>query len=527
MESLRPRGVFEYLSIFWGKKLLILLVTLSVFIAAYVVVRRIPSLYEARALIVIAKQATDDQLLANASLAPLMQQMTSQGNLAMIVRRYDLYHQSPKPAPDLDSSIERLRKEIKTDIKMRNYYPDAPESLTITFRYRDPGIAQRVVADVVSIYEQANANFRRQSSAELERFRSKISEVEGELQRLAPHSDLSLLRSGLAARPDEGPTAVRAQRLNTANMIDALSDKEFTIERQIDEQKKQIAEQEKLVRGSKPTSGLVTSGAYGVLLTRRAELEGQVKELSLTATEKNPKMIQARTQLSEVNREIAKLESSSGTSVDAAASQPSPDARELRTMERELQRLQTDLEVTQRDLKRKTQSLDALPQVAPQAQAPAAAVNDTKPEYDRMLVRYNWLMDKQEAIQKLIGGGSGQATIFQVIDPPFTSRLPVAPNRNLLLLVGLGIALGLGLLAAAARELPRLFLIHNDRDVEFYLGTPVLAMIPETVTPFERSRRRRLSGLRWVGLGLLATMMIPIFVTLLDRIQIFQILGSR
>jgi len=54
-----------------------------------------------------------------------------------------------------------------------------------------------------------------------------------------------------------------------------------------------------------------------------------------------------------------------------------------------------------------------------------------------------------------------------------------------------------------------------------------LALIPETLTPFERSRRRRLWVLRWLAMTLLAAMMIPVFVMALDRIQIFQILGSR
>jgi hypothetical protein len=85
----------------------------------------------------------------------------------------------------------------------------------------------------------------------------------------------------------------------------------------------------------------------------------------------------------------------------------------------------------------------------------------------------------------------------------------------------------LGLLVAAARELPRMLLISNSRDVEYYLGTPVLALIPETLTSFERSRRRRLWLLRWLGLALLSAMMIPIFVAALDRVQLFQILGNR
>jgi len=266
-----------------------------------------------------------------------------------------------------------------------------------------------------------------------------------------------------------------------------------------------------------------------VVLARRAEVEGQIKDLATVATEKNPKMIQARTQLEEINREIARLEATSGTTPAAVAA--APEARELRAMQRELQRLETELEVTRRDLGRKTQSLNALPNegatTAHAETVPSDRLNQVKAEYDRLLGRYNWLRDKQDSLQKLTGGGGPRTAMFQVIDAPNISRAAVAPNRNLLRLVGLGIALGLGLVVAAARELPRLLLINNERDVEYYLGTPVLALVPETLTSFERSRRRRLWALRWMVMTLMAAMMIPVFAIALDRIQIFQILGSR
>jgi uncharacterized protein involved in exopolysaccharide biosynthesis len=58
METLRPRGLFEYFEILWRKKLLIFLVTASVSIAAFLIIRRIPNIYESRASIVISNQGS-------------------------------------------------------------------------------------------------------------------------------------------------------------------------------------------------------------------------------------------------------------------------------------------------------------------------------------------------------------------------------------------------------------------------------------------------------------------------------------
>src|SRR5262245_20695056 len=526
MEIMRPRGLFEYLGILWRKKLLILLVAASVSIATFLIIRRIPSVYESHALIVITNQGNgnNDPSLSSPPLSALTQRMTSQVNLTELVRRYDLYPQTPGVAPNPGAAVERLRRGVKIDIKMRNYYPDAPDSLTISYRYTDSVIAQRVVADLISIFDETNAAIQRQAATELERFHAQVGEIETQLQGLAPQRDQALLRSG---SHDNASSAVRAQRLAATDSIGALGDKEFMLIRQIDEQKRQIAEQEKLVSSTTPASRIASNSAYGVLLARRAEVEGQIKDLGRSATEKNPKLIQARAQLAAINQEIARLEAASGANSGAALNSGSPEARELSAMRRELQRLETELEVARRDMSRKTRSLQELPDEPPTEAASTARLNEAKSEYDRLMGRYNWLMDKQDALQKLTGGDGRNGEMFQVIDAPLARSSPVGPNRLLLKLFGLGIALGLGLLVASAREIPRLLLIHNDRDVEYYLGTPVLALIPETLTPPQRARRRVLWGLRWLGLAALLGAMIPPLVIVLDRTQIFQTLANR
>jgi protein tyrosine kinase modulator len=530
MAIMRPRGLFEYLGILWRKKLLIVLVAASVSIATFLIIRRIPNVYESHALIVISNQSNgnNDPSLSGPPLSALTQRMTSQGNLTEIVRRYALYPQTPGVVTDPGATVERLRKAVKIDVKMRNYYPDGPESLTISYRYTDSVIAQRVVADLISIFDETNAGIRRQAATELERFRAQVAEIQTQLNGLAPQRDQALLRTGIL---NNAPSAVRAQRLAATDSIGALGDKEFALMRQIDEQKRQIAEQEKLVSSAAPASRVASNSAYGVLLARRAEVEGQIKDLAGSATEKNPKMIQARTQLAAINQEIARLEAASGANSGAAVNSASPEARELRSMRRELQRLENDLEVSRRDLSRKTQSLKELPKEEPDAGlkeiASTARLNEAKTEYDRLMGRYNWLMDRQDSLQKLFGNDGRKGEVFQVVDAPLAQPAPVAPNRLMLKLIGLGIALALGLLIASAWEIPRLFLIQSEHDVEYYLGTPVLAVIPETLTSSQRTRRRVLWGLRWLGLALLLGAMIPVFLIVIDRAQIFQILANR
>src|SRR4030095_3233829 len=153
----------------------------------------------------------------------------------------------------------------------------------------------------------------------------------------------------------------------------------------------------------------------------------------------------------------------------AALNSASPEASELRAMRRELQRLETELDVARRDMSRKTMSLKELPNEPPPEAASTARLNEAKSEYDRLMGRYNWLMDKQDALQKLTGGDGRDVEMYQVIDAALARSSPVGPNRRLLKMIGFGIALALGLLVASAREIPSLFLIHTDRALEDYL----------------------------------------------------------
>ena len=76
-------------------------------------------------------------------------------------------------------------------------------------------------------------------------------------------------------------------------------------------------------------------------------------------------------------------------------------------------------------------------------------------------------------------------------------------------------------------EFPRMFLLNDERDVEYYLGAPVIALIPETLTPVERGVHRRFRLTRGLILLCLAAGLIPILIIVLNRFQIFQILGGR
>lgn len=500
---------------------MLFLMAFVMLIATYIIIRRIPSLYESNAMVVVTTQTLPEDFTQKTSFASVMQHLTSRGNLAGVVQRHKLYPQ----ITNIDAAIGKLGKDIKLDVKMRGYYPDGPESISISYRYTDPIVAQKVMSDVVGNFEQANQSIRQQATSEANRMNEKISEIEERLKRIAPQQAQEAIRSQAMARQATRDAIERAERKTAESSVASLGDKEFQLQRQINDLQQQIVEQENFVR-QRSSSSSTTNPVLGPLLVRKADLEAQIKSYLTVYTEKNPKVVAAREQLNQINREIARLESSGG---DNSAT-VTPEMIELKRLKQQLRQLETDLEVVRRDLGRKQTDLTRLPATGGAGSVDSIIPvnpNDTRTEYDRLLVRYNSMLEKQDGLIKLSGIAGSGAPMFQIVDLPQKPDLPVAPNRFMLQLIALGVSLGFGLFVVFLLELPRMFLLNDESDIEYYLGAPVIALIPETFTPVENSRNRRLRWTRGLIFLLLAAGLIPVLIVVLSRIQIFQILGSR
>jgi polysaccharide biosynthesis transport protein len=530
---IRPRRPFEWVEIIWRRKRVLFLMALVMMIAAYVIIRRLPAVYESRARIVVTHypQGPDDPVGEGASFTSVVAYLKSRGNLAALIQRYKLYPDAKK----FDFALDLLDKGIKLNVINRKFgYPEVPEEVHISYRYPDATIPQKLVADLVSNFERANEAVRQRASGELASLKGKIEEVEKRLQELGPVRDLEVIRAQVAARQATEDAANRTQRLAVGTMIESLTDKEYTLGRQIAELKRQIEEQKKIVSSTMSNGVPTTNPATAALIIRRAELEAKIRSYSEEYTEKNPKLIEARGQLAMINKELSKLEA--GVSSGSVA-YSSPEATELKRMELELNRLQTEYDVTRRDLARKKSTMDTLPAGAGNGAAlltpgadqggVAGVPSDTKTEHERLVERYKALLGKQDDLQKLAGIAGSSTPMFQILDPPSMPTVPVAPNRRLLFLFAMIFAVGFGLVIILILELPRFFIFSDERDVQYFLGAPVLALIPETVSHSERGRHRRLRWTRNLVLLLFAAAIIPFLIVLIDRMGVFQILGSR
>ncbi len=496
--------------------------SLAMLLATLIVIRRVPNVYESSALIVINLRNDPESMPEMNRFAKLQQEMTSRDTFINLIRKHNLY---PR-AKNEEEALEALQKALKVETRMRNYAPAVPEAVSIKIRHPEPNKAQAVVNDLVKMFEQGDEQRRAEAEAEAGRLTGQIAEVEERLQKLAPERDLDLIRIEAAYRSRAGAATDSSLRRMIESSIESLADNEYALKLQIDEQRKAIAEHEKLVKSLPATP---QSGAYGALLAEKARIEADIQGYSDQYTDKHPKMIQLRNQLTEVNRQISRLEAQTAGAMPMTLT---PEGRDLLAMRRELRRMEGDLEMTQKRLQRRNQRLSSLPAASEQAatSGPPSLIarnEAARVEYDTLVKRYNWLLEKQDSLLRLSESRDPSRMMFYVIDKANLPRLPASPNRIALQLFALAAAAAFGLAIALAVETPRMFRINDSRDVEYFLGAPVLATIPETLTPTERARKHRLQLTRGVALVALAAVLTPILAFLLSYLKVFQIIASR
>ena len=528
MGSFRPRNFVECLQILARRKLLIAFVATVVLLSALIIVVGMPHYYESRALILVSGAIYDRQ--ANgAQVAAVTEQVTSRSNLETLIERYKLY----APVTKIDQTVQQFEKEIKFETKYRSDSQGFPESFTLSYRNADPMIAKQVVTDLVGIFDQANKTLEKQAEEEAQRIKNEIAELEAKLGHARVQRITSAIRSSAASRAASAVERQRTERNAVASSLETLRDRQFALEAQIAEQKRLVAQQQEVVRTSPPpVDDLRAGNSYGLLLKRKADLETQIQDYSSRFTDKYPRLVQAREQLTDINQRIAQA---SAVGEQARATSASPAAAELRNLQRELSRIQTELEVVNREIGRKQQAASGIPSssFAPAYSSASVSLADSAAsggDYgsEGLRERYTALLKRAEALGQFQPSTAGPATpFFQMVDQPNLPQSPAGPNRQRLMMLALALALASGLVAAAASEARRLSRIYDDRDVAYFLGVPVVALIPETLTVTERSRAQRKLFARRLGYLALGAAAVPILALALNATRIFQILGSK
>jgi len=271
-----------------------------------------------------------------------------------------------------------------------------------------------------------------------------------------------------------------------------------------------------------------TTMAYSQLVTRKAQLEGELTKLKQDYTPRHPDVIAKQAEIDKVQESMDQMIAEWKDKIKEKTERINklPDLTvsavesEMKMTEGEIKRQQEMLAQNDKAIGSITERINHLPGAEVALGALDRNYNTKKAAFDSLLAQQAKISLGDDAIKQQQGEG------IQVVDAANLPSIPVAPKR--LLLSGIGVALGLavGLLLAGVFEIPRLLTIQTTEDARHYTGLPVLIAVPELLTPQEARavpRRRRLM----LAAGFAVTIVsIPLLALALKLTHVFELLSQ-
>lgn len=529
----RPRKPAEYLNIARKRKWLILLPTLAVGLAIAYVVFRLPDIYESTTLIVVKPSTlpnsvvpTIEEETLTRELTSISQVVTSRSSLQPLMEKYDLYKDERKRGEPMELLIDQMRKQIKVEVNTtRN---EITNGFNITYRGRDPKTTQAVAAELASKYidEQTKGTVNAGTSAKQfieEQVRQAKEELDAiDTQRLTylqqnmnnlPSQSQALV--GRLTALHEGQKALIAELGRSRDLAAAYRSQLADITKSY---------QEEMALSAENTTDPKTTVAWANLVAKKSELENELQSLLAQYKEKHPDVVAKKQQLDAVKRDQDQMIADWKDRIEERKKklQQLSDPRIL-SLKTQIAMMDSDTERQQKLLSETNQQiadLDARINAIPNAEVGLEAIDR---EYQTKKSNYDNLLAQQQKV--VIGADAAkdqQGSGIQVVDPANLPERPVAPKRFLLTVAGCAIGLAIGLLLALGFELRRLFTIQTTEDAKHYTNLPVLASIPELLTPAEaRAIPRRRAFAMAAGIAF-AIVSIPTLAFALQQSHVFD-----
>lgn len=531
----RQRKPAEYLSLFWRRKWLIILPALALASAIAVVVWRLPNVYESTALLIVQPptislqalpQPTDSSALSS-RLDSMTQQVQSRSSLEPMIQKYNLYEKERQSGLPMETLIDLMRRHITVDIERGGEERQAP-SFRITYRGREPQSTRAVTAELSAQYVNAQTEESRKTAEQTRKFyESQLAQAQKELDGIDKRR-LDLMSHNMERLPSTVQPLIaqleglREEQKSRITEIGRLSDNIVAMNRQITDLRTLTGDEEQ--SRMKQISNPKNSAAYAEMLKQKTRLAAELQIMRTTLRENNPDVIAKKTELDQVEAQMADMIQDWNTQV-AEMSKNSSSRVDMRVSSIEIEKQRTEAELgRQRGMLATADSqigelegrINGIPEVQ-------VALESIDQDYKTKKALYDKLLEQKDEADRLAAANSQQqGEKIAVVDAANLPTAPVAPKRLILMGVGLAVGLVFGLFLAAAFEIPRLFTIQTIEDATHYTNLPVLASVPELLTPTE-VRRQPQKRIAAVAAGLAATVVaIPVLAIALSLSHVFD-----
>lgn len=530
---------------------LIILPVITVTAAIGYVVYKLPSIYESTSLCTVKAPTISPNLVQSLSneglsqrLQTINQEVLSRSSLEPMIQKYDLYKSERNSGLPMELIVEKMYKSIKVELEESGDQKVA--AFRIRYRDRDPQATRNVTAELASKYVNAQIQTQTEiAESTKDLFDRQLNEKRTALDALEKQR-LDIMTANVATLP-ESEQALVAQLSGLRNREGNITKEKETLMNERGRLSDAIGANNRQMRliedfGEKETQESANQAAdpensigYIEMVKKRADLNAQLDNLLKVYKAVHPAVIAKQNEIARVNEEIDNLKKNSDRKV-ASVTRSTIQKRDLqkKSLELENQRIQSQIGQIEQQSAAKDDELrqnmaqiaaleariNTIPNVKVALEGITGQLQSAKQTYDEILKK------KNEAETVVGVETNAQGETIRVQDPANIPQSPVAPKRFMLTLVGTGIGLFLGLIFAAAMEIPRLFKIQNIADAKHYTGLPVLATVPPLLSPAEKTWIRRSGWLKLLAGIISAIAIIPVVVIFLEMTKVFDRLVS-
>jgi polysaccharide chain length determinant protein (PEP-CTERM system associated) len=535
----RQRTPGELARMVWRRKWLIVLPTAAVAVAVAYVVWRLPNVYESTTLLTVkpasiatsgVTQMSDSDLTLR--INNISQEVTSRSVLEPLIQRYDLYARERARGESVEALVERMRtKDLK--ITLNTSRNEITNGFFLSFRGAQPRTTQGVTEALAAKYvEMQRAASRDETTITKEFFTERVNEQKIKLEEIDARR-LGAMQRNLHSLPSQTQALVgqlaglREEQKARITEIGRINDQIANLNRIASELGKVNQQQvEEVVAQMQDPKG---TAAYAELTRSKAALEAQKQELGITFRPAAPEMRSVQKQIDEIERQMKEMVEDHKRKVEEtrARLEDKIDPR-AGAYKGEVLRLQSEAKRQQALLDRAEAEIVAVGSRINSVPTAEVELEGIQRDYQTEKAIYDQLVEQQKRAE--IGADvavRAQGESIAVIDPASFPQQPVAPNRPLLMILGLVAGLAFGVVLAAAFEVPRLLTIQTSEDAEHYTGLPVLVALPVLLTPREqRNLKVRRAALAFAAV--VATVMsAPALAFVLSRLHIIEMFASR
>lgn len=446
---------------------------------AYGVSRLLPSRYTSKTSVLIEQPTVSKDLIhpvvtedVSERLASMQQQILSRTRLEPVIQEFGLYQSDVQNVP-MEDLVARLQKAIEvTAIRPMEETSSLLPGFNVTVTLDDPRAAQNVCSKVTSMFIQENLRLRQQHSEDTTDFLSQqLANARDNLD--AQDAKVRTFKSRyLGSLPDDDKTNLNiltglTSQLDSAtqSLSRAQQDKSFA-ESQLNQA---IDAWQASQSGHNPQT----------LEQQLAALQTHLTDLESRYTESYPDVVATKADIEALKKRIAEEGDAIGGASDSnksAKKSLEPDGiQRLRGQIHALDQLIAEKSKETEDLKQQIKVYQARVQSSPVVEQ---EYKELTRGYDTALTTFNELEKKREDSEMATNLERRQeGETFRILDPANLPDKPSFPNRPLFALGGLagGLAVGLGLVFLLELQDTS---IRNERDVEFALRLPVIAMLP-------------------------------------------------